>query len=134
MVIVGVLAAIAIPHYGAHADPPRNPEATEHIARLMVAAKAVALQNDPDGDGVGRWPKQASHAFPIDQPTEQFTYRIVQGAGGPSDRPFAVQAVGKEGTRVAGHVLTIWVDELKGPTRTARKTARKEPPPGPSSR
>ncbi|HEX7880512.1 MAG TPA: prepilin-type N-terminal cleavage/methylation domain-containing protein, partial [Candidatus Eisenbacteria bacterium] len=49
VVIIGILAAIAVPIYSKYAKNARVTEATGRIGDILTAAKSYAIENDSDG-------------------------------------------------------------------------------------
>jgi len=116
VVIVGILAAIAIPIYGRYIKNARMTEASSHVAELITAAKAVAQENDSDGDGIGNWPNAATHGvFDASVRTENFTYSAgVYGANG--DAEFVITATGDA---LGAHDMTGAIFEITVPNLNA---------------
>lgn len=54
VVIVGVLAAIAVPIYSKYVKNSRVTEATGRMGDILTAAKSYAIENDP-GTGATHW-------------------------------------------------------------------------------
>jgi prepilin-type N-terminal cleavage/methylation domain-containing protein len=102
VVIVGILAAIAIPIYGKYIKNARQTEATGRLAEIVTSAKAWAQEND-------NWPTQAEFAANegvLDgTPTENFTYAITQS--GPKTAAFQVQATGTTAKVGVGTLITM---------------------------
>jgi type IV pilus assembly protein PilE len=73
VVIVGILAAIAIPLYGKYVKNSRVTEATARIGEIVTAAKAYAMGN-PDVNGVPQWPTTAPNGVYDLTATQYFTY------------------------------------------------------------
>lgn len=94
VVIVGILAAIAIPIYGKYVKQARTTEATGRMGEMITAAKAWAQEKEV-------WPTQSefSSGLGILDPTEtpNFTYAITGGGGGDKDTsPFQITATGRD--------------------------------------
>jgi prepilin-type N-terminal cleavage/methylation domain-containing protein len=93
VVIVGILAAIAIPIYGKYVKQARTTEATGRMGEMITAAKAWAQEK-------GVWPTQDefSQGLGILDPTEtpNFTYAITGGGGGDPTTAFQITASGRE--------------------------------------
>jgi prepilin-type N-terminal cleavage/methylation domain-containing protein len=94
VVIVGILAAIAIPIYGKYVKQARTTEATGRMGEMITAAKAWAQEK-------GAWPTQTEfgNGEGILDPTEtpNFTYAITGGGGGdPETSPFQITATGRD--------------------------------------
>ncbi|MBM3285867.1 MAG: prepilin-type N-terminal cleavage/methylation domain-containing protein [Candidatus Eisenbacteria bacterium] len=102
VVIVGVLAAIAIPIYGKYIKNARVTEATGRMGEILTAAKAWAMEN-PNAGGVPMWPTAAGGIVDLSA-TENFTYGIA--ATNPADTgTFTMTATGR--ARMAGVTVVI---------------------------
>jgi prepilin-type N-terminal cleavage/methylation domain-containing protein len=92
VVIVGILAAIAIPIYGKYVKQARTTEATGRMGEIITAAKAWAQEKNV-------WPTdselQAGSGILDPTPTENFTYAITAGGGSDPAGPFQVTATGR---------------------------------------
>ena len=77
VIIVGVLAAIAVPIYGKYVKNARVSEATGRIADLLTASKAYAQENE-DGAAGADWPLNAGVAGFLGDasPTANFNYLV----------------------------------------------------------
>ncbi len=80
VVIVGILAAIAIPIYGKYIKNARVTEATGRIGEIVTAAKAYGQENQ-NGVGNPLWPSGATGIVDLSA-TPNFTYAITGGGGG----------------------------------------------------
>jgi prepilin-type N-terminal cleavage/methylation domain-containing protein len=93
VVIVGILAAIAIPIYGKYVKQARTTEATGRMGEMITAAKAWAQEK-------GTWPTQQefSQGLGILDPTEtpNFTYAITGGGGADPNSAFQITATGRD--------------------------------------
>jgi len=86
VVIVGVLAAVAVPMYTRTIKNSRTTEATARLSAIMKAAKLYYLQH-------GSWPRKNSLGFLADfSNSEHFKYKIQSGAGGR--KKFRLRAIG----------------------------------------
>jgi type IV pilus assembly protein PilE len=105
VVIVGILAAIAIPIYGKYIKTSRVTEATGRIGEIVTAAKAFGQEHQND-NGVAVWPAAADTGgvFSL-RSTPNFTYTISQGAGGLGTQPFAITATGRR--QMAGATVVV---------------------------
>lgn len=79
VVIVGVLAAIAIPLYGKYIKNARVTEATGRIGEVITASKAWAQENQ-NASGVPIWPSGAGGIVDMTA-SQNFTYAITAGGG-----------------------------------------------------
>lgn len=111
VVIVGVLAAIAIPLYGKYIKNARVTEATGRIGEVITAAKAWAQENQ-DASGNPRWPSGAGGIVDLSA-TEMFTYAITAGAGGNAGTTaLTITATGIAGTKMAGVGVAVTVANI----------------------
>jgi prepilin-type N-terminal cleavage/methylation domain-containing protein len=95
VLIVGVLAAIAIPLYGKYVKNSRVTEASARIGELVTAAKAWAQENADPITGNPIWPSGDNGIFDINSGTDNFTYSIIAGASGDAtSTEFALRATG----------------------------------------
>ena len=114
VVIVGVLAAIAIPIYGKYIKNARVSEATSRIGEVVTASKAWAQENqDVDGDPV--WPAGAGGIVDL-TPTDNFTYAITAGGGTDATaNALVVTATGQaKMAGSVGNVVNVAVFIFKG--------------------
>jgi type IV pilus assembly protein PilE len=97
VVIVGVLAAIAIPIYGKYIKNARVTEATGKMGEFVTAAKAFAQENQTAA-GLPQWPPIGGSygvmGDPATQATDNFTYSIAAGAGTVATGPITFRATG----------------------------------------
>jgi len=105
VVIVGILAAIAIPLYGKYINNARTTEATARLGELVTAAKAWA-QEHPSGT-VPQWPSGDDGIFDITQDTQNFTYSITSGGGTPATGELVLTAQGTNNMAGAEVVMTV---------------------------
>jgi prepilin-type N-terminal cleavage/methylation domain-containing protein len=107
VVIVGILAAIAIPIYGKYVKQARTTEATGRMGEIITASKAWAQEKT-------LWPTDAEfqNGEGILDPTEteNFIYSITAGGGSDPAGPFQVTATGRE--KMAGVTVTIDLDTI----------------------
>jgi type IV pilus assembly protein PilE len=75
VVIVGTLAAIAIPIYGKYMKNARLTEATGRIGEIVTAAKAYAQEHHDPATGDPLWPTEAGGIVDLSA-TPNFTYDI----------------------------------------------------------
>jgi prepilin-type N-terminal cleavage/methylation domain-containing protein len=94
VVIVGILAAIAIPLYGKYIKNARMTEAEGRIGEIVTACKAYAQENDADDNGIGEWPPAAGGGLVDLTPTDHFTYALGGATGSDSDAALTVTATG----------------------------------------
>jgi prepilin-type N-terminal cleavage/methylation domain-containing protein len=89
VVIVGILAAIAVPIYSKYAKNARVTEATGRLGDLLTAAKSYAIENegtmgDPVGPTTAAWPSGcgATNFVGDCTPSQNFTYSLSGTPGG----------------------------------------------------
>lgn len=112
VVVVGILAAIAIPLYGSYIKNARVTEATARIGELITAAKAVAQENQ-DATGNPTWPAGNMGVFNIATATDHFTYSITAGGGtNANTTAFTIRATGSAGGRMAGVTIDVTVPTI----------------------
>ncbi|MBU0741227.1 prepilin-type N-terminal cleavage/methylation domain-containing protein [bacterium] len=111
VVIVGVLAAVAVPMYSKYVKNARVSEATGKIGEVITAAKAWAIEN-PNTAGNPIWPSGAVGIVDLTQ-TDLFTYAIAGGGGGNANTStLTVRATGRAGRKMAGVTVTIAVPNI----------------------
>ena len=111
VVIVGVLAAIAIPLYGKYIKNARVTEATGRIGEVITAAKAWAQENQ-NAAGAPIWPSGAGGIVDLSA-TENFTYAFTAGAGGNANTTaLTTTATGIAGSRMAGVTVAVTVNNI----------------------
>jgi len=114
VVIVGVLAAIAVPIYGKYIKNARVSEATARLGEVITAAKAYA-QEHPDANGVPQWPAAAGGGVVGTLPDASLTDWTIAVIGGTpaSDataNSITVSATGK--AKMAGVSVSIVVPNI----------------------
>lgn len=123
VVIVGILAAIAIPIYGKYVKQARTTEATGRIGEIITASKAWAQEKTV-------WPTdsefQAGEGILDPTATENFTYAITAGGGGDPSGPFQVTATGRN--KMAGVSVVIDLNTIND---NGQITVSETPPAGP---
>lgn len=123
VVIVGILAAIAIPIYGKYVKQARTTEATGRIGEIITASKAWAQEKTV-------WPTdsefQAGEGILDPTATENFTYAITAGGGGDPSGPFQVTATGRN--KMAGVSVVIDLNTIND---NGQITVSETPPSGP---
>jgi prepilin-type N-terminal cleavage/methylation domain-containing protein len=117
VVIVGVLAAIAIPIYGKYIKNARVTEATGRIGEVITAAKAYAQENQDPATGDPQWPAAfgpgGSTGIVDLTATPNFTYEITAGGGDANTNPLTIVATGQ--AQMAGPpavTVTVTVDNI----------------------
>jgi prepilin-type N-terminal cleavage/methylation domain-containing protein len=109
VIIVGILAAIAIPLYGKYIKNARLSEGTGRIGEIVTAAKAWAQEHQSVA-GVPQWPTVDDGIFDISSGTENFTYSLPGGGGGDATGPFVIQATGIN--KMAGVTITQTIPDI----------------------
>jgi type IV pilus assembly protein PilE len=111
VVIVGVLAAIAIPIYGKYIKNARVTEATGRIGEIVTAAKAWA-QDNQDASGNPTWPSAAGGIVDLSS-TQYFSYAITAGGGSNANTTgLGVTATGIAGGKMAGVGVVITIPNI----------------------
>jgi prepilin-type N-terminal cleavage/methylation domain-containing protein len=111
VVIVGVLAAVAVPMYSKYIKNARVSEATGKIGEVVTAAKAWAIEN-PNTAGRPIWPSGAGGIVDLTQ-TDLFTYAITAGGGGNANSSaLTLRATGRSGRKMAGVTVTVTVPNI----------------------
>ena len=112
VVIVGVLAAIAIPIYGKYIKNARLTEATGRIGEIVTAAKAWA-QDNQDASGNPTWPPAAGGGIVDLSATQLFTYSITAGAGANANTTaLTIRGTGIAGGKMAGVTVDITIPNI----------------------
>jgi type IV pilus assembly protein PilE len=110
VVIVGILAAIAVPIYSKYAKNSRVTEATGKIGDILTAAKSYAVENEGNSDPTdANWPATcAATNFVGDcTATQNFTYSLT----GQTNGSLTIVATGKTGTPMAGVSATLVITD-----------------------
>jgi len=111
VVIVGVLAAVAVPLYGKYVKNARVSEATAAIGEIVTASKAWAVENS-NATGTPIWPSGAGGLVDLTA-TPNFTYAITAGGGAnATTTAYTVRATGRTGTKMAGVTVTVTVPNI----------------------
>jgi type IV pilus assembly protein PilE len=111
VVIVGILAAIAIPLYGKYIKNARISEASGRVGEIVTSAKAWAQENQ-DASGNPIWPSGATGIVDLAD-TEHFTYAITAGGGANANtNAFTITATGKAGGRMSGVTVVMSVPNI----------------------
>ncbi len=111
VVIVGVLAAVAVPLYGKYVKNARVTEATARIGEIVTSSKAWAMENT-NASGTPIWPSGSSGLVDLTA-SPQFTYSFSSGGGAnASNTALSVRATGRSGTRMAGVTVTVTVPNI----------------------
>lgn len=106
VVIVGVLAAVAVPLYGKYVKNARISEATARIGEIVTASKTWAMENT-NASGTPIWPSGAGGLVDLTA-SPQFTYAITGGGGSNANNTaFRVRGTGRGGTRMSGVTVTV---------------------------
>jgi type IV pilus assembly protein PilE len=109
VVIVGVLAAIAIPLYGKYIKNARVTEATGRIGEVITASKAWAQENQ-DASGNPIWPSAAGGIVDL-AASQNFTYSITDGGGANANTTaFEITATGQ--AQMAGVTVVVTVPNI----------------------
>jgi type IV pilus assembly protein PilE len=110
VVIVGILAAIAVPIYSKYAKNSRVTEATGRLGDILTAAKSYAIENESDGVATtANWPTNCAATNFVGDCTagQNFTYALTGAAGGA----LTVTATGKAMTPMSGVTVTLVISD-----------------------
>jgi prepilin-type N-terminal cleavage/methylation domain-containing protein len=111
VVIVGILAAIAIPLYGKYVKNARITEATGRLGEVVTASKAWAQENQ-DASGNPLWPSGAGGIVDLSN-TELYSYAITSGGGADaSTTPLVLTATGLAGGKMAGVTIVMTIPDI----------------------
>jgi prepilin-type N-terminal cleavage/methylation domain-containing protein len=109
VVIVGVLAAIAIPLYGKYIKNARVTEATGRIGEVITASKAWAQENQ-NAAGNPIWPSGAGGIVDLTA-SQNFTYAITAGGGSNANTTaLGITATGQ--AQMAGVSVVVTVPNI----------------------
>lgn len=109
VVVIGILAAIAIPIYSKYIKNARVSEATARIGEIITASKAYA-QEHQDNNGVPQWPPTAGAGIATLDATELFTYAITAGGGTAATGAITFTATGTG--KMAGVTVAVTVPSV----------------------
>lgn len=111
VVIVGVLAAVAVPLYGKYVKNARVSEATAKIGELVTASKAWAVENS-NASGTPIWPSGSGGLVDLTA-SPNFTYAISSGGGAnATTTSFTLTATGRSGTKMSGVTVAVTVPNI----------------------
>ena len=110
VIIVGVLAAIAIPLYGKYIRNARITEATGRIGEIITAAKAYAQEHQLAN--VPQWPPAGGAGVCDLTATQNFTYAITAGAATAATGPLTITATGIAGSNMDGVTVAVTVPSI----------------------
>jgi len=111
VVIVGILAAIAIPLYGKYVKNARVTECTGRIGEIITASKAWAQENQ-DAGGNPTWPAGAGGVVDLTD-TENFSYAITAGGGANANTTaMTITGTGVAGSKMDGVTVTVTVTNI----------------------
>ncbi len=114
VVIVGILAAIAIPLYGKYIKNSRVTEATSRIGELVTACKSYAQENQ-DATGNPTWPPVAGGGVvgALPSTSDLFSYSITAGAGANANTTaLTITATGRGGRKMRGVTVAITLPNI----------------------
>lgn len=112
VIVVGVLAAIAIPMYGKYIKNARLTEATGRIGEIVTASKAWAQENQDAATGNPTWPSGAGGILDLTS-SELFSYAITAGGGGDATTTaLTITATGLAGQKMAGVTVAVTVNNI----------------------
>lgn len=110
VVIVGILAAIAVPIYSKYAKNSRVTEATGKIGDILTAAKSYAVENESNNVTTdANWPATcaATNFIGDCSATQNFTYAMT----GVNNGLLTITATGKAGTPMVGVTATLTITD-----------------------
>ncbi len=111
VVVVGILAAIAIPIYGKYIKNARISEATGRIGEIVTASKAWAQENQ-DAAGNPTWPAGAGGIVDLN-PSAEFNYAITGGGGADAtSTALVITATGIPGGKMEGVTLVVTIPNI----------------------
>ena len=111
VVIVGVLAAVAVPLYGKYVKNARVSEATGRIGEIVTASKAWAVENS-NASGTPIWPSGAGGLVDLTA-SPNFSYSINSGGGAnATTTAYVLRATGRSGTKMSGVTVTVTVPNI----------------------
>jgi prepilin-type N-terminal cleavage/methylation domain-containing protein len=111
VVIVGVLAAVAVPMYSKYIKNARMTEATSRIGEIVTAAKAWAMEN-PNATGNPIWPSGAGGLVDLTA-SPNFSFAISSGGGAVATTTgITILASGRSGTQMAGVTVSVTVPNI----------------------
>ncbi len=110
VVIIGILAAIAVPIYSKYAKNARVTEATGRIGDILTAAKSYAIEKESDNNPLtADWPALCTTANFIGDCTQSQNFNYVLAG---SSSALTITASGRASTPMTGVtvVLTMTAD------------------------
>jgi type IV pilus assembly protein PilA len=111
VVIVGVLAAVAVPLYGKYVKNARVTEATARIGEIVTSSKAWAIENS-NASGTPIWPSGSSGLVDLSA-SPQFTYAISSGGGAnATSTALRITGTGRSGTKMSGVSVAVTVPNI----------------------
>ena len=108
VVIIGILAAIAVPIYSKYVKNSRVTEATGKIGDILTAAKSYAVENESNGVTTDAdWPADptATNFVGDTSPTQNFTYTFT----GVKNGQLTIVAKGNGGGPMSGVTVTLTI-------------------------
>lgn len=108
VVIVGILAAIAVPIYSKYAKNARVTEATGKLGDILTAAKSYAVEHESDNDPTtADWPAGCGATNFVGDCTDSqnFSYAVVSPGGA-----LTITATGKTGTPMEDVIVKLGGD------------------------
>ncbi len=112
VVVVGILAAIAIPIYGKYIKNSRLTEATARIGEIVTASKAYA-QEHQDATGNPTWPPAGGSGIVDLSNSAEFSYTITAGGGANANTTaLTITGTGLAGGHMAGVTVSITVANI----------------------
>jgi prepilin-type N-terminal cleavage/methylation domain-containing protein len=110
VVIIGILAAIAVPIYSKYAKNSRVTEATGKLGDLLTAAKSYAVENESNNVVTdANWPGTCAATNFVGDCTasQNFTYTMT----GVTNGLLTLTATGKAATPMSGVTVTLTITD-----------------------
>jgi prepilin-type N-terminal cleavage/methylation domain-containing protein len=110
VVIIGILAAIAVPIYSKYAKNSRVTEATGRLGDVLTAAKSYAIENESNNTPTdANWPTTCAATNFVGDCTQSqnFTYALTGAANGA----LTITATGRASTPMNGVTVTLTITD-----------------------
>jgi prepilin-type N-terminal cleavage/methylation domain-containing protein len=110
VVIIGILAAIAVPIYSKYAKNSRVTEATGRLGDILTAAKSYAIENEANNTPTdANWPASCAATNFVGDCTasQNFTYALTGAANGA----LTITATGRASTPMTGVTVTLTITD-----------------------
>lgn len=110
VVIIGILAAIAVPIYSKYAKNSRVTEATGRLGDVLTAAKSYAIENEANNDPTdANWPTNCAATNFVGDCTasQNFTYALTGAVNGA----MTITATGIASTPMEGVTVKLTITD-----------------------